>query len=61
MTECKQTPFEFQGLNRRKVEVDFRGGQVSSDGCKRARFVLKMGGVLCTFWDGRVARVPGGT
>jgi hypothetical protein len=32
MTECKQTTFEFQGLNRRKVEVDFRGGQVSSDG-----------------------------
>lgn len=32
MTECKQTTFEFQGLNRRKVEVDFRGGQVSSEG-----------------------------
>ena len=32
MTECNQTTFEFQGLNRRKVEVDFRGGQVSSDG-----------------------------
>jgi len=32
MTDCSQATFEFQGLSRRKVEVDFRGGQVSSDG-----------------------------
>jgi len=32
MTECKQGAFEFQALSRRKVEVDFRGGQISSDG-----------------------------
>jgi len=32
MTDCNQSEFEFQGLSRRKVEVDFRGGQVSSDG-----------------------------
>ena len=32
MTECRQGTFEFQGLSRRKVEVDFQGGQVSSDG-----------------------------
>lgn len=32
MTDCTQTTFEFQGLNRRKVQMDFRGGQLSSDG-----------------------------
>jgi len=32
MTDCSQKVFEFQGLSRRKVQVDFRGGQVSSDG-----------------------------
>jgi hypothetical protein len=32
MTACSRTEFEFQDLNRRKVQVDFRGGQVSSDG-----------------------------
>jgi hypothetical protein len=32
MTECSQSEFEFQGLSRRKVQVDFGGGQLSSDG-----------------------------
>lgn len=32
MTECRQQVFEFQGLGRRKVTVDFSGGRLSSDG-----------------------------
>jgi hypothetical protein len=32
MADCNQSELEFQGLSRRKVQVDFRGGQVSSDG-----------------------------
>ncbi len=32
MTECKQDLFIFQGLGSRKVEADFSGGYVSSDG-----------------------------
>jgi hypothetical protein len=31
MTECSQKEFEFQGLLRRRVVADFRGGEVSSD------------------------------
>lgn len=31
-TECKQQSFEFQGLGSRRVEVDFSGGHLSSDG-----------------------------
>lgn len=32
MTVCTQTTFEFQGLGRRKVTADFKGGYLSSDG-----------------------------
>ena len=32
MTDCKQTNFGFQGLGRRKVESDFSGGHLSSNG-----------------------------
>jgi Transposase DDE domain group 1 len=32
MTECKQQSFEFQGLGTRRVEADFSGGYLSSDG-----------------------------
>ena len=32
MTVCTQTTFEFQGLGRRKVTADFKGGHLSSDG-----------------------------
>jgi len=32
MTKCTQSAIEFQGLGRRKVQVDFRGGRISSDG-----------------------------
>jgi len=31
-TECKQQSFDFQGLGGRRVEVDFTGGHLSSDG-----------------------------
>ena len=31
-TDCRQQSFEFQGLGGRKVEVDFTGGHLSSDG-----------------------------
>jgi hypothetical protein len=31
-TECKQQSFDFQGLGSRRVEVDFTGGHLSSDG-----------------------------
>jgi hypothetical protein len=31
-TDCKQNDFEFQGLGKRKVAVDFTGGHLSSDG-----------------------------
>ena len=31
MTECKQKKFEFQGLGKRKVVADFKGGTISSD------------------------------
>lgn len=31
-TECKQTTFGFQALGKRRVEVDFSGGHLSSDG-----------------------------
>lgn len=32
MTECIQQSFEFQGLGRRRVEANFQGGFLSSDG-----------------------------
>ena len=32
LTECTQKDFGFQGLGRRKVQVDFDGGHLSSDG-----------------------------
>jgi hypothetical protein len=32
MTECIQQTFGFQGLGKRKVEADFRGGNLSTDG-----------------------------
>jgi hypothetical protein len=32
MTECKQLDFELPGLNGRRIEGNFRGGNVSSDG-----------------------------
>lgn len=32
MTECNQQSFEFQGLGSRKVQADFSGGYLSSDG-----------------------------
>ncbi|MDF2376558.1 MAG: IS1380 family transposase, partial [Verrucomicrobiales bacterium] len=32
MTNCIQQTFAFQGLGKRKVEADFRGGNVSADG-----------------------------
>jgi DDE family transposase len=32
MTECSQQSFEFQGLGGRKVQADFSGGFLSSDG-----------------------------
>lgn len=31
-TDCKQGIFEFQGIGKRKLEVDFSGGHLSSDG-----------------------------
>ena len=31
-TECYQQTFQFQGLGRRRVEADFSGGHLSSDG-----------------------------
>ena len=31
-TDCKQQTFAFQGLGRRRVEADFSGGHLSSDG-----------------------------
>ena len=31
-TDCNQTKFEFQGLGKRKVEADFSGGHLSSNG-----------------------------
>lgn len=31
-TECKQQSFDFQGLGNRRVEADFTGGHLSSDG-----------------------------
>ena len=31
-TDCNQASFEFQGLGKRKVVVDFSGGHLSSDG-----------------------------
>ena len=32
MTDCREQSWLFQDLGRRKVEVDFRGGYLSSDG-----------------------------
>lgn len=32
MTDCNQEMFEFQGVNGRRVEADFGGGYLSSDG-----------------------------
>jgi hypothetical protein len=32
MTECKEQSWLFQDLGKRKVEVDFGGGYLSSDG-----------------------------
>ena len=32
MTDCKQSTFEFQGLGRKHVTVNFNGGYLSSDG-----------------------------
>jgi len=32
MTDCNQLAFNFKGLKGRPVEVDFAGGQISSDG-----------------------------
>ena len=32
MTKCTEPAIEFQGLGRRKIRVDFEGGNVSSDG-----------------------------
>jgi len=32
MTNCIQQTFAFQGLGKRKVEADFKGGNVSADG-----------------------------
>jgi hypothetical protein len=31
-TDCYQQSFDFQGLGSRRVEVDFSGGHLSSDG-----------------------------
>lgn len=31
-TDCRQTHFEFQALGRKKVEANFEGGHLSSDG-----------------------------
>ena len=30
-TECIASKLEFQGLNRRRVEAEFNGGQITSD------------------------------
>ena len=32
MTECIQSTFDFQGLGVRKVQSDFKGGNLSADG-----------------------------
>ena len=32
MTECNSLPIEFPGFRGRKIQADFGGGQVSSDG-----------------------------
>ena len=32
MTDCKALPIEFPGFGGRKIQADFSGGAVSSDG-----------------------------
>ena len=32
MTDCTQVPIEFPGFKRRRVEADFTGGEITSDG-----------------------------
>lgn len=32
MTNCTQTRFDFPALKRRKIEAEFSGGDVTSDG-----------------------------
>ncbi len=32
MTNCTQTSFEFPVLNRKKIEAEFSGGEITSDG-----------------------------
>ncbi len=32
MTECYQTSFPFPSVKHRKVDVNFNGGEISSDG-----------------------------
>ena len=32
MTDCNALPIEFPGFGGRKIEADFSGGEVSSDG-----------------------------
>ena len=32
MTECTQEAFEFPALKRRKVQAEFSGGDITSDG-----------------------------
>jgi len=49
-TECNHPRVEFQALNRRKVESEFNGGQISSDGgSPLLREVSKRTGLLERF------------
>jgi hypothetical protein len=32
VTDCTQTSFEFPDLKRRKVQAEFSGGEITSDG-----------------------------
>jgi len=47
VTDCKQITFGFQDIGRRKVEADFSGGYLSSDG----------GGLLLREVEGRMGLV----
>ena len=53
MEEDNQLGFEFPGLGRRKIEANFAGGQVSSDGgCDATASGGSFGWVLRNNWIG---------
>ena len=61
MTECIQSTFEFQGMGRRKVEADFKGGNLSADGRvallreveAKSGLVRRLTGCFCDYRDQR--------